>query len=318
MRIEVVLGDEVFHATLLVDRAPKTTAAMLNAMPFEGRAVHAQLSGEMFRMFEHAPIPVAETENGESFQYPGELVYFPPIQEIAIAYGGARFRGTAGPVYLTPLAVIDEDELPRLAKAADRLQWDGAKRIQFRRGDAGKPAPAPSSRAAGTREIELDLDGTTVTAALLDGTAPKTAKALWDALPLTGKTTNTKWSGQMLRFWGKAGSLGQTPIRLTTPENGQVLHVPGYVYYHPRYRGLRIAYGQAQQSGPASVSTLTPVARLTGDWTAFREKAAAIMFEGAKTLTIRRKSGKASAARTTRRGSRPARGTPRRRSARAR
>lgn len=134
MRVELVLGDEVFHATLFSDSAPKTAEAMWDAMPFEGRAVHAQLSGDMFRMFEHAPIPVEETENRESFQYPGEIVFYPPIREIAVAYGVARFRGTAGPVYLTPLGVIDEEEIPRLAATAERLQWDGAKRIQFRRG----------------------------------------------------------------------------------------------------------------------------------------------------------------------------------------
>ena len=45
----------------------------------------------------------------------------------------------------------------------------------------------------------------------------------------------------------------------------------------------------AQQSGPATVSHLTPLARLTGDWSAFRAKASAIMFESAKAMTIRKK-----------------------------
>ena len=292
MRIEIVLGDEVFHATLFEETAPKTAAAMLKALPFEGRAVHAQLSGDMFRMFEHAPIAVEETENRESFQYPGEIVYYPPIKEIAIAYGGARFRGTAGFLYLTPLGIIDDDELPRLAKTAERLQWDGSKRIQFRGAEGA--APAASARAQGgagkaTRQIEIELDGVTVAAALLDTTAPKTAEALWAALPLKGQATNTKWSGQMLRFWGNDGNLGEVPITLDAAENGQVLHWPGHVYYHPTYRGIRLCYGQAQQSGPTSVSTLTPLARITGDWTAFRKKASAIMFEGAKAMSIRRR-----------------------------
>jgi hypothetical protein len=43
--MEIVLGDEVFHATLSEEAAPKTVAAVLKALPFEGRAVHAQLSG---------------------------------------------------------------------------------------------------------------------------------------------------------------------------------------------------------------------------------------------------------------------------------
>jgi hypothetical protein len=273
-RIEIVLGDEVFHATLAEETAPKTVAAVLRALPFGGRAVHAQLSGDMFRMFEHAPIPIEEWENRQAFQAPGGIVYYPPIKEIAIAYGAARFRGTAGFLYLTPLGAVDDADLPRLATAAERLMWDGAKKIQF--------------RPAG-RQIEIELDGVAVTASLLEATAPRTADALWAALPLRGRTTNTKWSGQMVRFWGPDGDLGQIPIHVDAAENGQVLHWPGYVYYHPTYRGIRICYGQAQQSGPTSVSSLTPLARLAGDWSAFRRTAAAIMFEGAKPMTIRRK-----------------------------
>jgi len=284
-RIEIMLGDEVFHAILFEETAPKTAAAVMKALPFEGRAVHAQLSGDMFRMFEHAPIVVEETENRQAYQAPGEIVYYPPIKEIAIAYGAARFRGTAGFLYLTPLGAIDEDELPRLAKTAERLQWDGAKRIQFRPSEAH--APAAGWAAASGRQVDIEMDGVTVTASLLDATAPRTADALWKALPLVGKVTNTKWSGQMLRFWGD-GKDGALPIDLDSAENGQVLHWPGYVYYHPAYRGIRFCYGQAQQSGPTSVSTLTPLARLRGDWSAFRGKAAAIMFEGAKSMVIRR------------------------------
>ena len=287
-RIEIVLGDEVFHATLSEAAAPKTVGAVLKALPFEGRAVHAQLSGDMFRMFEHAPIPVEETENKQAYQAPGEIVYYPPIQEIAIAYGAARFRGNAGFLYLTPLGFVDEQDLPRLARTAERLMWDGSKRIQFRRAEGAAAGTSRPVEAAG-RQIEIDVDGVTVTASLLDAAAPKTAAALWEVLPLTGRVTNTKWSGQMLRFWGPDGELGQVPIRLESPENGQELHWPGYLYYHPAYRGLRLCYGQAQQSGPATVSRLTPLARLSGDWSAFRAKAGAIMFEGAKTMTIRRK-----------------------------
>ncbi len=287
MRIEIVLGGEVFHATLFTDSAPKTAGAMIKALPFEGRAVHAQLSGEMFRMFDHAPIDVEDTENRESFQYPGEIVYFPPIKEIAIAYGAARFRGTASPVYLTPLGVIDEHEIPRLAKVAERLQWDGAKPIQFRRAQ-GAPA-APAVEAAG-RQIVLDMDGASTVASLLD-LAPKTVEGLWNVLPLTGQVTNTTWSGQMLRFWGSDGKRGEVPMKIEAPEHGEVLHWPGYVYYYPGLRGIRLCYGQGQYSGPTSVLTLTPLAKLTGDWSAFRKKAAAIMFEGAKTMTIRRKEG---------------------------
>jgi hypothetical protein len=289
-RIEIVLNDEVFHATLAEETAPKTVEALMKALPFEGRAVHAQLSGDMFRMFEHAPIPVEEFENRQAFQSPGEIVYYPPIKEIAIAYGAARFRGTAGFVYLTPLGAVDAPQVPQLAKTAERLLWDGAQRIRFRRAETPATRPsAPTDASTTGRPIEITLDGVAVTASLLDATAPQTAEAFWRALPLEGRVTNTKWSGQMLRFWGNDGALGGVPIKIDAAENGQVLHWPGYVYYHPSYRGIRICYGQAQQSGPTSVSTLTPLARITGDWSGFRRKASAIMFEGAKAMVIRRK-----------------------------
>ena len=82
-------------------------------MPFEGRAVHAQISGDMFRMLDHAPIPDMAVESGVSFQHPGQIVYYPGIKEIAFALGVTRFRGAPGADgaagRLTPLAEIEGD-----------------------------------------------------------------------------------------------------------------------------------------------------------------------------------------------------------------
>src|SRR5579864_606905 len=88
---------------------------------------------------------------------------------------------------------------------------------------------------------------------------------------------------------GKRGS----PRRDTDPVDGagerSGAALAGVCVLSPAISGIRVCYGQAQQSGPTSVSTLTPVAKITGDWSAFLDKAKAIMFEGAKTMTIRRK-----------------------------
>ncbi len=138
------------------------------------------------------------------------------------------------------------------------------------------------------RYIEVELDGVTASAELLDHVAPTLCQALWEILPLQGPVTNTIWSGQMLRFWGSGGRDGEVPIDVEPKEHGEVLHWPGYVYWHPVRRSIRICYGDAQQGGPAGPSSLVPIARFVGDWTAWRRKAQAILLEGAKPLVIRR------------------------------
>jgi hypothetical protein len=138
------------------------------------------------------------------------------------------------------------------------------------------------------RYIQVELDGVVATAELLDHVAPTLCRALWAILPLHGPVTNTIWSGQMLRFWGTDGRDGEVPLGLELEERGEILHWPGYVYWHPARRGIRICYGDAQQGGPAGPSPLVPIARFVGDWTAWRRKAQAIPLEGAKPLIIRR------------------------------
>ena len=70
----------------------------------------------------------------------------------------------------------------------------------------------------------------------------------------------------MLRFGGDDGKDEALPIDLGGAEETKPLDWRGRVYYHPAYRGIRLCYDQAQQNGPSTVSTLTPVAGIHGDW----------------------------------------------------
>lgn len=126
--VRIELSETVFRARLLDDLAPKTCEALWRALPLLGRAVHAQWSGEMFRMYEHVDLGVPEAEVRGAFQHPGEVIYCPSAREIAVCYGRARFRGAIGPVYCTPMAEIEGD-LDLLRARAERLQWDGAKAL---------------------------------------------------------------------------------------------------------------------------------------------------------------------------------------------
>jgi hypothetical protein len=123
--IRIDLGEAAFRARLLDDTAPATCDALWNALPLRGRAVHAQWSGEMFRMYEPVDLGIPTPEVRGAFQHPGEIVYCPSARELAICYGIARFRGALGPVYCTPVAEI-EDDLDALRACAARLPWDGA------------------------------------------------------------------------------------------------------------------------------------------------------------------------------------------------
>ena len=285
--LEMELDGTVFHARLLEERAPKTTQTIWDALPFGGRAVHAQLSGEMFRMFEHTPVDLDVTEpgTGTGFQWPGELVYYAPIKEIAICYGEARFRGAAAAVPVTPLAEIVQAEVARLAEVAPKLQWEGAKSIQFRQGSEPAVKEAPSTG----RKIEVRVGDVAATATLLEDKAPKTVEAILKKLPLEGQVTNTTWSGGISRFWGSEGSGRGIGVRVDEPEAQTKFHWPGYVYYYPKLEGIRIVYGDGQMSDAFSSGSMTPIARFDGDWTssAMRKALANLFLEGAKPISIR-------------------------------
>src|SRR5436305_5575654 len=188
----MLLGGTVFHARLLEERSPKTAQAIWEALPFGGRAVHAQISGEMFRMLEHTPVAIDQTEpgTGTGFQYPGELVYYAPIKEIAICYGDARFRGAASAVPVSPLAEIVPAELATLAEVAPRLQWEGATPIEFRPGSE----PAVKDAHVKGRKIEVRVGDVSASATLLEDKVPRTVEEILKRLPLEGQVTNTTWS----------------------------------------------------------------------------------------------------------------------------
>ncbi len=281
--IEIDLAEVVVRARLLEDRAPRTCRALWDALPFGGRAVHAIWSGEMFRMLEPAPLAVEEVEEPTAFQYPGQVVFYPPLKELAICYGDARLRGPAGPLQATPVAEIEGDLAP-IRQHAINLQWDGATPIQFRQAARGAASPARTS--VGTR-IAVELDDVLATAILLEDGAPGTCAEFLKLLPLEGRATNTVWSGAMTRFWGPVGPQGHVGLEIDAPESGTQLHWPGYVYYYPAWRGIRLCYGQASMSGPFSVATLTPLARFDGDWSAFRDKAAQLNLIGARRMAFR-------------------------------
>ena len=136
--IEIELDGVVVTARLLEERSPKTCELMWAALPYEDRVTHAKWSGQMFHTNTPLDLPVAggmfpsNIESPSALQAPGEVVYFRPGTEFAVAYGESRFCWESGPLFVTPVAMI-EDDLTEFAKKAEQLVWKGAKRFVIRR-----------------------------------------------------------------------------------------------------------------------------------------------------------------------------------------
>ncbi len=170
------------------------------------------------------------------------------------------------------------------AAAFGKLQFAGAAPITIRRAEA---EPAPQAPKGGTK-IELVLDGEVFTASLLEDSAPADLRAFKALLPTRRADENTKWSGAMAHFLGTrpAGSRTDWTADRAAREPNHV-SLAGYWYYHPSYSGIRICYGDGQQSGAFTVSSLTALARFDGDWSGFREKAGQFYITGARPARIR-------------------------------
>lgn len=278
--IDIVLDGKAVRAKLNED-VPTTANAIWNALPFEGRAVHAQIAGEMFRMLDHAPVGELTLESAQSYQAPGEVVFYPPIKEIAICLGEARFRGHPGVAPCTPLAQIEGD-FSAWAAVAHKLDETGAKPIQFRKAaDQTTPFRYPTHQGP---KIEVEFDGAKLDATLLESLAPKTVAEFTKILPLDGRAWNDSLSGEVTRFER------ELPVNVGETENGRSMLWPGYFYYYPAKRGLRICWGQGSLHDLSAVKALTPIAVFDGDWSEFKKRAKAQLTEGAKRLVIRKKS----------------------------
>jgi len=278
--IEIELDGKSVRA-LVNEAVPVTANAMWEALPFEGRAVHAQIAGEMFRMLDQAPVGELALEDGQSYQAPGEVVYFPPIKEIAICLGEARFRGHAGVVPCTPLAQIEGD-FSEWATGAHKLDQAGARPIKFRK--AADQSSAFRHLTLQGPKLDVEFDGAQFGATLLDSLAPKTAAEFTKILPLEGRAWNDSLSGEVLRFER------EVQLNIAEPENGKFMLWPGYFYYYPAKRELRFCWGQGSVHNLSTVEQLTPIAALDGDWNEFKKRAQAQLTEGAKRLVIRSRS----------------------------
>ncbi|MGH7668290.1 MAG: DUF3830 family protein [Gemmatimonadaceae bacterium] len=131
--LTVRIGPLSFTATLESNRAPRTAAAVLARLPFEGQLVQARWSGEA------AWVPLADYdlgvgyENATSYPAPGQVLWHPPglsEAELLVPYGSTCFSSRVGQLAGNHFLTIIDDR-GDLAEVGRRLLWEGAQSIRF-------------------------------------------------------------------------------------------------------------------------------------------------------------------------------------------
>ena len=147
------------------------------------------------------------------------------------------------------------------------------------------------------KQIELEIDGVTLVADLLDNRAPRTCAMILDVLPLEEPISHQQWSGSGLQVHGqrlraatrKAG-LWPDPMYPDYGENPNIYGCRGELVFHPISPGLFITYGKSVYSGPEyGVLPSYLFGEINQDLDKLRDIGRKIAREGRKKIVIREK-----------------------------
>ena len=281
--IDIAFDQLDLRARLLDDVAPNAAAAFRAILPLRSRAYQDQHSAQIMRTDARLSADLGG-DRAYGYQQSGLLMLDRVSGEVALCFGRGRLQDALGPVAAIPLAEIGGD-LTELTARGDRLQFDGAKPIEFRlSSDQSSRLAEPSHRG---RRLVVTLDGVPAEAVLLEGLSPVTTAAFVAALPAEGKATNTYASGPLTRFWNRTGGKeGETPLDVPDSEaTAATLYGGGYYLPARPWRGIRISAQEPTAMGGGRLA-LTPLFRFTGDWFAFRAVCARLTLEGEKDLRM--------------------------------
>ena len=130
--------------------------------------------------------------------------------------------------------------------------------------------------------IDVAIDGTAFRARLLEERSPRTATALWDALPVEGSVEHGQWCGEMvhmLHTWRAYGA---------TTDRGVGFQYPGLVVYEPTTGEIAICYGQGRLNHHTLPLTPIPLAEIGGDLGPLIDRCRSLQWEGAQSIALSR------------------------------
>ncbi len=134
MDLEIVLAGVTGRIRLLDGAAPRTTAALWAALPITDRAVQVKWSGDAWRTEGDHDIGVTEVENEGHVVAAGDLIYYPRMKKIGLAYGRAEWRHPDLSIGLH-VSVIGKVtmNLEGLVAAGQRVWMEGAQPLRLSR-----------------------------------------------------------------------------------------------------------------------------------------------------------------------------------------
>jgi len=133
-------------------------------------------------------------------------------------------------------------------------------------------------------ELELTLNGVTARVTLLETAAPRTTKVLWDAMPITDRVVQVKWSGDAWR------TEGDHDIGVSEVENEGHVLAAGDLIYYPRMKKIGLAYGRAEwrHPDPSFALHVSVIGKVTAQLEALVAASQRVWLEGARPLRLSR------------------------------
>jgi len=134
LELQLELAGVTGRVALLEDKAPRTVRALWAALPIADRGVQVKWSGDAWRTEGDYDIGVTEVENEGHVLAPGDLIYYPRMKKIGLAYGRAEWRHPDLSITLH-VSVIGKvtTNLDKLIQASTRVWMEGAQPIRLSR-----------------------------------------------------------------------------------------------------------------------------------------------------------------------------------------
>lgn len=137
------------------------------------------------------------------------------------------------------------------------------------------------------RYLDLEIEGVTAKARLLEDEAPKTCQSLWDVLPFESLATHSRWSGSRLHTKNHP-KLKLGKVNYPFIENPSAYQSPGDVCIWPLNNEITVNYGPGDFKYMDHPWLMTHVATIEEDMEQFASKIERLQWEGAKKLVISR------------------------------
>jgi len=134
VELQLELAGVTGRVALLEDKAPKTVRALWAALPIADRGVQVKWSGDAWRTEGDYDIGITEVENEGHVLAAGDLIYYPRMKKIGLAYGRAEWRHPDLSIVLH-VSVIGKvtTNLDKLVQASGRVWMEGAQPIRLSR-----------------------------------------------------------------------------------------------------------------------------------------------------------------------------------------